>query len=273
MTTTTPFSRRNQYAGEAQEITIREDAPETLRTAVLSSAVELGFGPKQLRAIICRVLRARPDPDNWSEYPNVWVEVQWHMYDCKWFKVYDIIEALYAAFRDDDGALAAQFAEEINACFLEEGIGWQLVEGRVVTRGTKGYERVVRAATEALADTERPTAAHHLYQAFQDLSRRPEADCGGAIYHAMGALEAVARDVAGTPKPTLGAVIRRNPELFPQPLNSAFEKLWGYTSDNARHVAEGHKPRREEAELVVGLAAAMATYLTHVKRGNHDSRG
>ena len=138
MTTTTPFSRRNQYAGEAQEITIPEDAPETLRTAVLSSAVELGFGPKQLRAIICRVLRARPDPDNWSEYPNVWVEVQWHMYDCKWFKVYDIIEALYAAFRDNDGALAAQFAEEINACFLEEGIGWQLVEERVVTRGTKG---------------------------------------------------------------------------------------------------------------------------------------
>ena len=260
------FSRRNQYVGEAKDIAVREGAPEKLRATVLHAGVERGFGPKQLRKVICRVLRERPDPENWTDYPNVWDEVQWHMYNCEWFRVYDIIEALYAVLQQSDDETAAGFAGEINTCFVEEGIGWQLVDGQVLTRGTEAFESVVKTATEALGDSSRPTASSHLRQAFQDLSRRPEADCGGAIYHAMGALEAVARDVAGTRKPTLGEVIKRNEHLFPKPLNTAFAKLWGYTSDSARHVAEGHEPSREEAELVVGLAAAMATYLTRFKR-------
>jgi hypothetical protein len=38
--------------------------------------------------------------------------------------------------------------------------------------------------------------------------------------------------------------------------------VWGYASNEARHVEEGREPQREEAELVVGLAAVVATYLT-----------
>ena len=40
------------------------------------------------------MLRVPPDERNWSEYPNIWGEVQGLMYGCYWFKVYDIIEAL-----------------------------------------------------------------------------------------------------------------------------------------------------------------------------------
>ena len=79
----------------------------------------------------------------------------------------------------------------------------------------------------------------------------------------MGALEAVARDLAGDPKATLGKVLKRNPDLLPKPLDTAVSQLWGYASTEARHVQEGREPNRKEAELLVGLAAAMATYLTH----------
>src|SRR5438874_2539762 len=72
------FSRRNRYAGAGKEITVREDAPEGLRVTVLETARELGWGPSSQRNIVCRVLRARPDPGNWSEYPNVWGEVPRH---------------------------------------------------------------------------------------------------------------------------------------------------------------------------------------------------
>ena len=79
----------------------------------------------------------------------------------------------------------------------------------------------------------------------------------------MGALEAVARDLAGDPKATLGKVLKRNPDLLPKPLDTAVSQLWGYASTEARHVQEGRRePNREEAELLVGLAAVMATYLT-----------
>lgn len=260
------FSRRNRYSGIGKEITVREDAPEGLRFAVLEIARELGSGPSSLRNIVCRVLRVRPDPGNWSEYPNVWGEVQDLVYSCDWFKVYDIIEALHASMTENDEKRgeddAETFAAELNSYFVEEGIGWQLVDGQIVTRGTEAFERVVTDADKALKESGRPTAASHIYEALQDLSRRPKADLPGAIYHGMGALEAVARDLSGDTKATLGETLKRSPGLVPKPLDSALSLVWGYASNEARHVEEGREPSREEAELIVGLAAVVATYLT-----------
>ena len=254
------FSRRNRYAGAAKVISIREDAPEGLRVTVLDAARKLGLGPSRLRTIACQALRVRPDPDNWSE-PNVWNEVQALMHECEWFKVYDIIEALHSRFVENDATTS--FADEINAYFIEEGIGWQLVDGQIITRGTEAFESIVPAAVAALDDTARPTAAGHLHEALQDLSRRPTADLTGAIYHAMGALEAVARDLVGDPKATLGEVVKRNPDLLPKPLGTALSQLWGYASNEARHVLEGREPNREEAELLVGLGVCAAGRLRH----------
>ena len=90
-----PFSKRHGFRVSPKEITVREDAPDSLRYFVLQTAVDLGWRPSFLRDIICRVLRVRPDRSNWSEYPNIWGEVEYLMDSCPWFKVYDIIEELY----------------------------------------------------------------------------------------------------------------------------------------------------------------------------------
>ena len=263
-----PFSKRNRYSGGTKEITLREDAPANLRYFVMQAAVDVGWGAFQLRDVVCRVLRAVPDSSNWSEYPNVWNEVEWHLERCDWFKVYDIIEAIYARmYKEDKGKrfstkVAAEYAEALNDFFVEEGIGWQLVDGHIVTRGTEAFEAVVTDATAALEASKRPTAAKHLHEALQDLSRRPEADLPGAVYHAMGSLECVARDLTGDAKATLGEVLKRYPGLLPKPLDTALSQIWGYASNEARHVLEGRETNREEAELLVGLAAALSTYLT-----------
>jgi hypothetical protein len=78
----------------------------------------------------------------------------------------------------------------------------------------------------------------------------------------MGALECVARDVTGDRKLTLGEILKAHPALLPKPLDEALSKVWGYASEQARHVLEGRNPNRQTAELVVGLAAAVSTYLT-----------
>lgn len=55
-----PFSQRNNYAPTAPaEITIREDAPESVRMVMLDMPLELGFRPKWLRTIVCRVRSSR----------------------------------------------------------------------------------------------------------------------------------------------------------------------------------------------------------------------
>jgi hypothetical protein len=51
------FSRRHTFAGKAAEITIRQDAPADLRFALLQTPIDLGFGAKASRPVVCRVLR------------------------------------------------------------------------------------------------------------------------------------------------------------------------------------------------------------------------
>jgi hypothetical protein len=145
--------------------------------------------------------------------------------------------------------------------FIDEGIGWQLTTGQILTRGPEAFETMVTEAASALETSKRPTAAGHLHEALLDLSRRPEPDLPGAAYHAMGSLECVARDLVGDPKATLGEILKRHPGLLPKPLDTALSQVWGYASNEARHVLEGRGISREEAELLVGLSATVSTYL------------
>lgn len=254
-----PFSKRHGYTGHPKEISIREDAPENLRLFVLETARESGLGPSAIRDIACVVLEQRPDRSNWSEYPNIWDEAQGHVYGCEWFKVYDIIERSWKwlKIRDDQAA----FEQVINDFFVEKGIGWQLVKGEVFTRGTEAFEATVKMAQATLEKSGRPTAAKHIHEALQALSRRPEPDLPGAVYHAMASLECVARDITGDHKATLGQILKKHPGLVRSLLDEALSKVWGYASNEVRHGQEGRAPEREETELVVGLAGTVGTYL------------
>ena len=65
------FSRRFGHGPEDREITIREDAPDEVRGAILKIAEgELGLRPGHLRSVLCTVLRKLPDASNWSDYPK-----------------------------------------------------------------------------------------------------------------------------------------------------------------------------------------------------------
>lgn len=267
-----PFSKRYGYRS-APDITVREDAPEAVRSTVLAVAKRLDWGPTETRQILCAALRVRPDAGNWSR-DNVRGEIEALAYGCEWFKFYDFVEALHAAMLQKDlehgrhgtaEADAPQLAQAVNEAFIDEGVGWQLVDGQIITRGAEAFEATVTTASAELHASGRPTSAHHIHDALAALSRRPTADLSGAVYHAMGALEAVARDVVDDEKSTLGEILKRHPDLVPPPLDIAISKIWGYASNEARHVVEGRAPTREDAELVVGLAAAVATYLSRRK--------
>jgi hypothetical protein len=214
------------------------------------------------------VLRVPPNPNNWSEYPNVDEEVRENLRQCPWYRVYDVIEAIYALFKDRSVVMARggepaadYFAEEMNSFFRERGIGWQLLEGNIEVRGAETFEQAVHGGRDALEEAGRATAARELHEALADLSRRPEADITGAIQHAMAALECVARDAVGDQRATLGEIAKRYPDLFPPPLDQALHRIWGYASEAGRHLKEGKAPAFDEAELIVGACGAMCRYL------------
>ena len=263
----TRFSDRMGYQPPDAEIKVRLEAPDELRDVLVDIAYESGHTPHALRSTVCRMLRKREDPGNWSAFPNVDNEVRGHTGSCDWYRVYDLIEEiysdLYASLKQAQDQPAAQYFEsEINKYFRQSGIGWLLTAGKLEARGSEAFQRSLTEAAEELEVSGRRVAANEIHQAILDLSRRPDPDVTGAIQHALASLECVARDVSGDEKATLGAILGRNPQLVPPPLNQALDKLWGFASEQGRHLREGRLPTYEDAELAVQVAAAVGRYLS-----------
>jgi hypothetical protein len=253
------FSERHGYYGAEPEITVREDAPSDLRFAVAQIARAAGITPTRIRDIVCQILLVAPDHNNWSEYPNIWEEVLYLLRECDWFKVYDIAEAIWRTLEHDDDNQRL-FQDELNRCFWEKGIGWQLKDpDGIVFRGGETFSATTSEAVYTLQQAGRATASAEIHEALKDISRRPVPDRTGAVQHAIAAMECVARDVTGESGATLGKLI---PRLgLPKPLDAAIEKLWGFASDRARHIREGEAVDALEAELVVSVACAACAFL------------
>lgn len=261
---TESFSKRHGYHQPSQvEISVRQDAPYGFRGVLINVAYEYGFNPSALRSVICKVLRKRPNRNNWSEYPNIDDENHYLIDDCQWYKVYDIAEAIYKKMEETPFSYESEtFENELNEYFVESGIGWKLVNGLIEARGSEGYENIIKTTDDALVKSGRNTARSELHEAFADISRRPNPDITGAIQHSMASLECVAREVCGDTKATLGEILNRHKDLIPSPLDQAITKAWGYASEHARHIREGREPSYEEAELIVGICASVSTYLS-----------
>lgn len=263
----TRFSERMGYQPPDAEISIRLDAPDEMRDVLVDIAYESGATPHSLRSTVCQILRKRADPSNWSAFPNVDNEVRGHVGSCDWYHVYDLIEEIHADLAGSrkevqDVPAADYFEVEINKYFRQAGIGWQLSKGKIETRGSEAFELSLAEVVTELESSGRRTAANEVHQAILDLSRRPQPDVTGAIQHALASLECVARDVSGDEKATLGAILSRNPDLVPPPMNQALDKLWGFASEQGRHLREGRQPAYEDAELAVQVAAAVGRYLS-----------
>ncbi|MGA2301760.1 MAG: hypothetical protein ABSG77_13850 [Candidatus Acidiferrum sp.] len=186
---------------------------------------------------------------------------------CSWFRVYDIIEAVHRYLaRQQDAILvegtprASVFEREINTYFVQTGIGWQLVNGEIVTRGNEVFEGTVKTAVTVLKEDAKPTAAEHLQFAISALSARPKADTSGAVTHATSAVECVLGEITGQAM-TLGKYLDST-SVHPA-LKKGLDGIYGYASDEgARHGKEGTEPAREEAEFAVAVCAAVCTLLT-----------
>lgn len=218
-----------------------------------------GMGPNAMRDTVCEVLLKRPDPNNWSA-GNVENEVHRLIDAAPWYKVYDIAERIHAELVREDftGSKQADYARRLTQFFREHGVGWQINEGRIVFRGSEAFTLATRDAVATMQLAGKPTAANEVHEALKDISRRPSADITGAIQHAMAALECVAREVDGS-NDTLGQIIKRL--TVPPPLDGALHRLWGFASEQGRHIQEGREPSFEDAELVVTVASAVSVYL------------
>lgn len=274
MSPSPPFSKRHAFSAQPKEITVRKDAPKELRFAFLETTREIArayqgeYPEKEIRDVVGRTLKKWLDPAVWY-YQQVWEQVEHAVYDCEWFRVYDLMESVFAHFQRIAPKAAEEFAERIKDLFVEQGIGWQFVNGEIVTRGDDAFEGTVKTAVAVLNTEAKPTAAGHLRFALAALSARPQPNTSGAVAHATSAVECVLGEITGQAM-TLGKYLDKYPDLFHPALKKGLSGIYGYASDEgARHGKEGTEPAREDAEFVVATCAAVCALLIR-KRANAD---
>jgi len=266
MTDKKTFSKRlGHFTLNEKEITVREDAPGGLRDFVRMAFYDLGKQPSNLLPIICKVLKVAPE-GNWTEFPNIEYEIKSHLGICEWYFIYDIIEIILQKLNTKE---RITFSEEMNEYFIMNGIGWKIQDVQIETRGDEVFETAIKNVVEVLETAKLDTAKTEIREAIINLSRRPTPDITGAIQHSLACLECVSREITGDRKLTMGKIIEKHPNIVPKPLDSAIEKIWGFASNQGRHLQEGQAPEYLEAELVVELTAAIATYLGK-KLGGQD---
>jgi hypothetical protein len=104
---------------------------------------------------------------------NAWQGLNSIVRGMEWFCVYDYLERVYDHLsrpekmyvsREAARAKASSFEDQISAYLVHNGIGWQMTEGRIVTRGTETFESNVHIALDALAAAGRATLGEVIKQ-------------------------------------------------------------------------------------------------------------
>jgi hypothetical protein len=213
-----------------------------------------------------------------ASYNNLTNQIDYLIQTVEWYQIYDSIERLHdhLLYKSQGKTMqtptSREFLRLTNSFFDRGGYAWRFGSfGELEYRGEESFDAAVSNAAIALKQIGSETALSEIHKALEDLARRPEPDLSGAIQHAMAGLECVANQVTGTSGLELGKVIKANQDRFPPPLNDVLPKLYGYASNNGRHLTEGQDPDFPEAELLVGIAATVSTYLAR-KADSHSNR-
>lgn len=252
------FTERMGISIPHAEINIRYEAPSSLRNYLFQLMLNYEHSLKKIRKLVCYITKAPLDPNNWGENEFMQDEISTIMESCPWNRIYDIIEYFYNKLPIYQ---KESLEKEINEYFEEKGIGWKLYNGNIEIRGDENFENEIRKVEQILEDNGLETSKSEIKEAIADLSRRPKAEITGSIQHSLAALECLCREVTGDKKDTLGTLINNHPEIVPKPLDEAIKKIWGFSSEQGRHLQEGRGPEYEEAELLVHLSASLCVYL------------
>jgi hypothetical protein len=271
------FSERQGYVGP-REIVYRDELTYELRQPIidiLRRSVSREFLPERIESLFnpygIDQLPRRDGPMIITEDERSatdFTDAKRVLLACEWYRLYDLLEDVFQRldFHDQEQRAhneefqAYPFQKRINDYFIHAGIGWQMVNGKISTRGDAAFEQTIAIATAELKASGRPMAADHIERAICNLSVRPKPDLSGAIGHATAAMECVLHDITGKAL-TFGDYVKKYPDHFPGAMKKALGSLWGYTSEEARHGKEGVEPASEDAGFVVAIAAAFVTYL------------
>lgn len=155
----------------------------------------------------------------------------------------------------------------VNEIFEQEYIGYRFIDG-IITPITDDLE--INAIDETLKNKYEPVN-NHISKANSLLADRDNPDYENSIKESISAVEALCQIIAGVDgrEATLGNTLKKmedNGVIIHKGLQSAFQKLYGYTSNanGVRHAGDigGPSSTFEEAKFMLVACCAFINYLT-----------
>lgn len=268
------FSQRHGYSS-VRDTMQRESMDSDLRNGLWSllyeSYFEQGLGtglgriPKRLRELYSNLWKEffkKPvDTIPGNETQRQQAIREW-FFGCQWYRVYDLIEAVPQLY---DGVFTnREFRNVCNDLLTRELAGYRFVDERIVP--ITAEEEIVEIEEALTRSGPLPGVQEHLMSALTLLGEEENPNYRNVIKEAISAVESLSVAITGKDKATLGQalqVIDQNIELHGA-LKSAFEKLYGYTSDEGgiRHaLMEESRLDQEDAKFMLVACSAFVNYL------------
>ncbi len=157
-------------------------------------------------------------------YDSFLLQIKKYFFEAEWFEIYDFLEQVLRYLENEE------LNTFINDVLEDELSGYRFVNG-IFTEVTDKQE--IEMIEVALKDKDFPHVKAHLQRALELLSDRKSPDYRNSIKESISAVESIARDIANTPKATLGEALKEIERKgdFHKALKEGFLKLYGYTSD------------------------------------------
>lgn len=207
-----------------------------------------------------------------------------------WYKLYDIIEYGYGFLKnnckdctsdcdaiynevDNYKIQMNKYSQDFNSILEQEKSGYRLIDGVI----SPIVGEIEIACIEEALNTQFSSVNTHLQKALQFYSDRENPDYENSIKEAISAVESMCCIITGMSgaQATLGNALKHLEDsgvILHGALKSAFEKMYGYTSDadGIRHGGIDFKNApSEDAKYMLITCSAFVNYLIekHIKTG------
>ena len=183
-----------------------------------------------------------------------------HFFQGEWWQVYDFLEFI-AKQVDEDWQRPLL---EISNAFLEQERSAYRFVGTEIVEITSAIEI---SSIEGALEKSTKESLIHFTRALELLSDRKKPDYRNSIKESVSAIESLCKVVSGNSKGTLGDCLKLLQDTAPihPALQSAFLKLYGYTSDSGgiRHAIteNSQNPSYADAKFMLVACSAFNSFL------------
>ncbi len=186
---------------------------------------------------------------------------------CTWWQFYDICEVVWDTLAYSNySSNQKEFAEQVNALFREEHLGFEFEDGKAKKVGSGFIDAKVKEVRYLLKEPEFKSADELFEKAIKAFNSRPKPDVENCIKDAVATVEAVGKIIRKDKNARIDNIIKDAIQkgVIPKLLGDPIIKLYAYRGNEPAVAHGGIEPSKvtvDEAEFVLAMSAAIIIYL------------